>query len=92
MGQLVLKINRGAYPDIEAHYSREVKELLAQMLAKDPMKRPSMRKILEKPFIAKRIPSLFSKKFCKEELSATFIGKFLNPLLVISSMLHIYLG
>ena len=43
---LVLKSLRGSYPAIPNHYSQDLKNLLADMLTKDPIKRPSIHKIL----------------------------------------------
>lgn len=62
MKGLVLKILRGNYPAIPSTYSQEIKDLLADMLIKDPQKRPSMRKILEKEFLSKRITKLLTSK------------------------------
>ena len=36
MKGLVLKILRGSYPQIPSHYSENLKELIADMLIKDP--------------------------------------------------------
>ena len=52
MKGLVLKILRGSYPAIPTSYSAELKELIADMLTRDPAKRPSIKKILEKEFLA----------------------------------------
>ena len=48
------------------------------MLIKDPMKRPSMRKILEKPFLAARITKLLTMTIAKNEFSNTFVTNHLN--------------
>jgi NIMA (never in mitosis gene a)-related kinase len=61
MKGLVLKILKGTYPPIASHYSENTKNLLAEMLTKDPSKRPSIKKILEKEFLSSRIGQLFSK-------------------------------
>ena len=74
---LVLKILRGNYPDIPPNYSQDLKDLLADMLIKDPAKRPSMRKILEKDFLSKRISKLLTATIAKNEFTATFINKHL---------------
>ena len=50
MKGLVLKILKGTYPPIPAIYSNDLKNLIAEMLIKDPSKRPSIKKILEKDF------------------------------------------
>ena len=55
MKGLVLKILWGNYPRIPDHYSENMRSLIADMLIKDPAKRPSIRKILEKEFLSKRI-------------------------------------
>jgi len=47
------------------------------MLIKDPVKRPSMRKILEKDFLAKRITKLLTDTVAKNEFTSTFINKHL---------------
>lgn len=36
MKGLVLKILRGSYPAIPSHYSQDLKDLIADMLIKDP--------------------------------------------------------
>ncbi len=85
MKGLVLKILRGSYPAIPAHYSQDLKDLLADMLIKDPSKRPSMRKILEKEFLAKRISKLLTSTIAKNEFSSTFINKHMLPYKVSKS-------
>jgi len=53
--------------------------LLADMLIKDPTKRPSMRKILEKEFLSRRISKLLTSTIAKNEFSATFLQKHITP-------------
>jgi len=79
MKGLVLKILRGNYPAIPSMYSEELKGLVADMLVKDPAKRPSMRKILEKEFLSKRISKLLTMSIAKNEFSNTFVQKHLVP-------------
>jgi len=79
MKGLVLKILRGNYPPIPSHYSKDLNDLLADMLIKDPVKRPSIRKILEKEFLSKRISKLLTSTIAKNEFSATFMKKHLSP-------------
>lgn len=79
MKGLVLKILRGNYPTIPSTYSNDLKELIADMLIKDPVKRPSMRKILEKEFLSRRISKLLTTTIAKNEFSSTFVTKHLTP-------------
>lgn len=79
MKGLVLKILRGSYPAISSTYSQDLKDLLADMLIKDPQKRPSMRKILEKEFLSKRISKLLTSTIAKNEFSQTFWKKHITP-------------
>ena len=69
MKGLVLKILRGSYPPIPACYSDEVRCLVSEMLKKDPKKRPSIRKILEKDFLSNRISKLLSRTVAKHEFT-----------------------
>jgi len=79
MKGLVLKILRGSYPAIPSTYSQDLKELIADMLIKDPAKRPSMRKILEKEFLSRRISKLLTTTIAKNEFTNTFVTKHLAP-------------
>lgn len=79
MKGLVLKILRGTYPAIPSTYSQDLKDLIADMLIKDPAKRPSMRKILEKEFLSRRISKLLTTTIAKKEFSSTFVSKHLEP-------------
>jgi NIMA (never in mitosis gene a)-related kinase len=91
MKGLVLKILRGSYPPIPDNYSQNLKDLLADMLIKDPSKRPSMRKILEKDFLSQRITKLLDKTMTGTEFSTSFINKHLAPFLnkVRTTLFHI---
>jgi len=48
------------------------------MLIKDPARRPSMRKILEKDFLSKRISKLLTATIAKNEFTSTFINRHLQ--------------
>lgn len=48
------------------------------MLIKDPAKRPSMRKTLEREFLSRRISKLLTSTIAKNEFSATFVKKHLS--------------
>jgi len=75
MKGLVLKILRGTYPAIPSHYSQDLNDLIWEMLIKDPAKRPSIRKVVEKSFLASRISQLLSNTVSKTEFSDTFLKK-----------------
>ena len=79
MKGLVLKILRGNYPAIPSTYSDDLKGIIADMLIKEPQKRPSMRKILEKPFLSNRISKLLTMTIARNEFSNTFVTNHLNP-------------
>jgi NIMA (never in mitosis gene a)-related kinase 1/4/5 len=79
MKGLVLKILRGSYPSIPSTYSNDLKELIADMLIKDPQKRPSMRKILEKEFLSCRITKLLTTTIAKNEFGSTYVTEHLTP-------------
>lgn len=55
MKGLVLKILWGTYPEIPKPYSENMKGLIADMLIKEPSKRPSIWAILEKDFLSEWI-------------------------------------
>eukprot|EP01135_Chromosphaera_perkinsii_P002990 Nk52_evm12s232 gene=Nk52_evmTU12s232 len=48
---LVIKILRGCYPPIPERYSKEMIELISDLLTHDPQKRPSTQEILSKDLI-----------------------------------------
>ena len=79
MKGLVLKILRGNYPAIPSTYSDDLKGIIADMLIKEPHRRPSMRKILEKPFLSNRISKLLTLTIARNEFSNTFVTNHLNP-------------
>jgi Protein kinase domain. len=68
MKGLVLKILRGTYPSIPTNYSPELRDLIAEMLTKEPSKRPSIKKILEKDFLSVSIFLNISQKIRAELL------------------------
>lgn len=78
MKGLVIRILRGNYPAIPATYSEGLKQIIAEMLIKDPQKRPSMRKILEKDFLSRRISNLLTMTIARNEFSNTFVTRHLT--------------
>jgi NIMA (never in mitosis gene a)-related kinase len=60
MKGLVQKILKGSYPPIPPQYSQDLRQVIASLLIKDPSKRPSMKRILELPFLKARINDLLT--------------------------------
>jgi NIMA (never in mitosis gene a)-related kinase len=62
---LVLKIINGVLPEFTRAFSKELIQILMEMLSKDPVKRPSIVNILEKPFIKSKIGAVLSQTIRK---------------------------
>jgi hypothetical protein len=60
------------------------------MLIKEPSKRPSMRKTLEKEFLARRITKLLTSTIVQDEFSETFLQKHILPLGSSSTKVPVY--
>lgn len=56
---LAQKIIKGKYPPIHHKYSKNLRDLVAQMLNINPQLRPDLDQILRKPFIKKHIINFF---------------------------------
>lgn len=80
MKGLVVKILRGTYPSIPSCYSQNLRDLIDEMLEKDPKKRPSVKKILEKDFLSSRISQLLSQTVAKHEFGKVFASKQLEEI------------
>lgn len=70
---LALKIVRGVYPPIGNEYSRDLKILIASLLAVDPKQRPNINEILKSPMLLLRVQSLLTDAKFQEEFSHTVI-------------------
>ena len=70
---LALKIVRGVYPPLSNEYSRELRLVLANLLAVDPRQRPTIHEVLKNPLILSRIQKYLSENKFKEEFSHTII-------------------
>jgi NIMA (never in mitosis gene a)-related kinase len=75
MKGLVLKILRGVYPPIPSNYSNGLREVVSEMLNRDPNLRPSIKKILEKDFLSARISNLLSLTVAKHEFGNSYMKK-----------------
>jgi hypothetical protein len=60
------------------------------MLIKDPAKRPSMRKTLEREFLSRRISKLLTSTIAKNEFSETFLKKHIYPYKTPGSKVQFY--
>ena len=67
MRNLVLKIVRGSYPAIPAHYSRDLRSLVDSCLCHAPRDRPSVNGILRLTFVQQRIESFLSETVRERE-------------------------
>jgi NIMA (never in mitosis gene a)-related kinase len=52
---LAMHIVRGKFTPIPSHFSRELRELVTQMLTIDVTRRPTINQILRQPFLSVRI-------------------------------------
>ena len=73
MRLLVQKILRGRFSPITDNYSKELKDLIQDMLTVNPKARPSVMSILNRPFIRNRINNFLSEAAAQEELGHTII-------------------
>jgi NIMA (never in mitosis gene a)-related kinase len=72
---LGMKIIKGVYPPISTHYSRELKNLVTQMLMVDPNKRPTIHQILQMSLIQARIKNFLNETQYGSEFSHTILHK-----------------
>ena len=72
---LALKIIRGEFAPLPAHYSRELKTLVSQMLTMDVARRPNVNQVLKQQIIARRIKQFLNEDCFKEEFSHTILHK-----------------
>ena len=72
---LGMKIIKGIYPPISSHYSRELKNLVTQMLMVNPNNRPTIHQILQMNLIQTRIKSFLNETQYGSEFSHTILHK-----------------
>ena len=70
---LAMKIVRGNYAPISSHYSRELRNLITQMLMIDPAKRPNIHQVLRMGFIQARVKNFLNETEYKSEFSHTIL-------------------
>ena len=71
----MLKILRGIYPPPPDRYSADLRNLIADMLRKNPKDRPSINAILRAPIIRQRIEKFLSQTLIQSEFSHTVLHK-----------------
>ena len=72
MKGLVMKILRGSYNPISKQYSNDLSLLIGEMLQKDHVIRPSINKILEKPFLRPYLRTVIQKYSLATNYPETF--------------------
>ncbi|CDW72535.1 protein kinase domain containing protein [Stylonychia lemnae] len=72
---LGMKIVKGEYPPLPSQFSREIKNLIAQMLNLDVSKRITINQVLKTPIIARRIKQFLNEDVFKDEFSHTILHK-----------------
>jgi len=89
---LVFKIVQESYPPIPDVYSPELRELVGQLLSKDPSRRPSCRRIFRMPFIRKRLEELATSASLGDAPASTTELKHpaSAPSLIESNENHVY--
>jgi NIMA (never in mitosis gene a)-related kinase len=70
---LSMQIVRGRYPALPAHFSRELKTLVSQMLVVDVRKRLNINQILKQPVVSRRIKTFLNEDVFKQEFSHTIL-------------------
>jgi hypothetical protein len=70
MKSLCFKILKGDYPELPGTYSQDLRDLVKEMLQRDPEDRPSIRKILEKDFLRARSERVVLTTFEKAKSGA----------------------
>ena len=73
---LSLKIMRGNYPPPPSCFSQDLRNLVSQLLATDPAKRPKVDDILKNPIIKNRISHFLSEVQYNADFSKTLVKKY----------------
>jgi serine/threonine protein kinase len=60
---LAVKIMKGSYPSITPRYSKQLRDLITEMLALKPHNRPTIVDVINKPFIRKRVEKYMNDMF-----------------------------
>ena len=73
MNALIMAIIRGNYSPISTKYSYDLRQLVSELLTRDPKRRPSINTILSKPFIKRRLEQMLSSDVVKAEMDHTVL-------------------
>jgi NIMA (never in mitosis gene a)-related kinase len=71
--QLAQRIIAGKYSPVPSHFSKDVSNLIAMMLQRDPAKRPTVHQLLQVPCIEMRITRFLKADVFKEEFAHTLL-------------------
>ena len=77
---LAMKILQGSYPSIMPTYSKQLRDLIASMLAKKTQDRPSIVDILNKPFIKTRVEKYTNDLLNRNSVQADMDDIYLDTL------------
>ncbi|EAR93072.2 Serine/Threonine kinase domain protein (macronuclear) [Tetrahymena thermophila SB210] len=70
---LALKIVKGQYSPIPTHFSKEMKNLVSNLLQVDAIRRPSINDIMKMPIIQERVKNFLSETIRQVEFSHTIL-------------------
>lgn len=70
---LAIKILKGNYAPVSTYYSKELRDLISSLLVIDPKQRPSIRKIVQMPFVKKQILNYIIELGELEELNESIL-------------------
>ena len=72
---LAMKIVKGQYSPVPHQFSKELKNLVGNLLQVDSLRRPSVNEVLKFPLIQNRIQNFLSKSIKIQEFSHTILHK-----------------
>ena len=71
---LVLKIIHGSFSPVSIHYSPELRSLLADLFKHNPIERPSVSSILDKPFVKEKMMKFLTQQVITQQLANDFLN------------------
>uniref|UniRef100_S4RQ96 non-specific serine/threonine protein kinase n=1 Tax=Petromyzon marinus TaxID=7757 RepID=S4RQ96_PETMA len=79
MKNLVLKIIRGSFPPVSAHYSSELRSTLSGLLRRDPRARPPVAVLLSRPLLMARAQRLMVSEQVRIEGNSQCLATLYSP-------------